>query len=78
MSSWSNFVEGFTGSGMFLGPPRHEQTPLLEPDVMIPDPELIYLDLNHFFKADEETIAPTRKAAVAAEVLKIVREAGLA
>jgi hypothetical protein len=76
MSFLSNFVEGFTGSGMFLGPPRHEQTPLLEPDA--PDPERIYLDLNYLFNADEETIAPPQKAAVAAEVLKIIRKAGLA
>ena len=78
MSFFSNFVEGFSGSGMFLGPPRHEQTPLLEPDVVIPDPERIYLELNHLFNADEETIAPPQKEAVAAEVLKIIRKAGLA
>jgi hypothetical protein len=78
MSFLSNFVEGFCGSGMFLGPPRHEQTPLLEPDVVITNPERIYVELNYLFNVDEETIAPHQKAADAAEVLKIIRKAGLA
>jgi hypothetical protein len=51
---------------------------LLEPDVVIPDPERIYLELNHLFNANEETITPPQKEAVAAEVLKIIRKAGLA
>ncbi len=38
----------------------------------------ITLELNHLLNADEETIAPPQKAAVAAEVLKIIRKAGLA
>jgi hypothetical protein len=60
-------------------PVRRRHAPFDRREAVQPyDPERIYLDLNHLFNADEETIARLQKAAVAAEVLKIIRKAGLA
>jgi hypothetical protein len=42
---------------------RYQQTPLLESEIVVPDPERIYLGLSLLFNAEEKTMTLSQKAA---------------